>query len=135
MVGSMTPIARRLRRRRIAPIPADRPVRPFTAEAVATDRGVIVDVAGEVDIATAPRLREALATRPRVDGLLLVDLTSVTFMDSSGLAVILELQAEVAQAGARLAIVCPPGPVRLLFEVTGVDVDLPLFPTREAALT
>jgi anti-anti-sigma factor len=129
----MTPIVRRLRRRR-APIAADRSVRPFSAEATPTAYGLLVDVAGELDIATAPDLRRALAARAPEGGLLLVDLTSATFMDSSGLSVVLALHAELRAAGARLAIVCPPGPVYLLFEVTGVEDELPLFPTREAAL-
>jgi anti-sigma B factor antagonist len=131
---SMTPIVRRLRRRRAAPIAADRPVRPFSAETTPTDYGLLIDVAGELDIATAPDLRRALAARAPEGGLLLVDLTSATFMDSSGLSVVLALHAELRAAGARLAIVCPPGPVYLLFEVTGVEDELPLFPTREAAL-
>jgi anti-sigma B factor antagonist len=131
---SMTPIVRRLRRRRAAPIAADRPVRPFSAEALPTEYGLLVDVVGELDIATAPQLRRALEARAPQGGLLLVDLTSVTFMDSSGLGVLLALQADLRAAGARLAIVCPPGPVYLLFEVTGVVDELPLFLTREAAL-
>jgi anti-sigma B factor antagonist len=130
----MTPIARRLLRGKGAPGKPARPVRPFTTEAIATDYGLLVDVAGEVDIATSPQLRQALAARPAAGELLLVDLTSVAFMDSSGLAVLLDLHADVTASGGRLAIVCPPGPVRLLFEVTGVDTELPLYATREAAL-
>ena len=130
----MTSLGRRWRRRRAAPESPDRVVRPFVAEAVATDFGLLVDVAGEVDIATSPALRETLTRRPDPGGLLLVDLTRVTFLDSSGLSVLLGLRQDMAAAGGRLAIVCPPGPARLLFEVTGVDTELPLFATREEAL-
>jgi anti-sigma B factor antagonist len=135
MVGSMTSIGRRLRRRRnpLTP-PEQQPVRPFSVAVSAADFGTLVEVAGEVDIATSPRLRAALAERPPTGGLLLVDLTDVTFMDSSGLSVVLTLQRDTTAAGDRLAIVCPPGPVRLLFEVTGVDAELPLYATRAAAL-
>jgi anti-sigma B factor antagonist len=135
MVGSMTSIGRHLRRRRTTAIPPEQqPVRPFAATVSATDFGTLVEVTGEVDIATSPRLRAALAERPRTGGLLVVDLTTVAFMDSSGLSVVLALQHDTTAAGERLAIVCPPGPVRLLFEVTGVDTELPLYATRAAAL-
>jgi anti-sigma B factor antagonist len=134
MVGCMTSLARRLRRRRAAAAAADVPLRPFSAVAGPASYGLLVEVAGEVDIATAPRLREALAERPPAGELLLVDLSGVTFMDSSGLSVVLNLQRDLRDAGQRLAIVCPAGPARLLFEVTGVDTELPLFATREEAL-
>jgi anti-anti-sigma factor len=131
----MTSIGRRWRHRRAVPLAVDQPVRPFAARAVPTEYGRLVEVCGEVDIATSPRLREALlAERPPAGALLLVDLTGVTFIDSSGLSVLLTLRSDVKAAGERLAIVCPDGPARLLFEVTGVESELPLFPTREAAL-
>jgi anti-sigma B factor antagonist len=135
MVGSMTPISRRLRRRRNSPSAPGGPARPFAVDASAADFGTLVDVAGEVDIATSSKLRAALAARPRTGGLLVMDLTAVTFLDSSGLSVILDLQREAAAAGEQLAVVCPPGAARLLFEVAGVDTELPLYATRDAALT
>lgn len=110
------------------------PVRPFAVAVQATDYGTLVAVTGEVDIATSPQLRAALAARPKAGGLLVLDLTRVTFMDSSGLSVVLSLQRDTAAAGERLAVVCPSGPARLLFEVTGVDAELPLHATLDAAL-
>jgi anti-anti-sigma factor len=134
MVGSMTSIGRRLRRRQKQPLGPAPPARPFDVVVTAEAFGTLVTVTGEVDIATSPRLRAALAERPRTEGLLLLDLTAVTFMDSSGLSAVLNLQRDTTAAGERLAVVCPPGPARLLFEVTGVDAELPLFATRDAAL-
>lgn len=134
MVGSMTSIGRRLRRRQKQPVAPAPPARPFDVAVTAEAFGTLVAVTGEVDIATSPRLRAVLAERPRTEGLLVLDLTAVTFMDSSGLSVVLNLQRETTAAGERLAVVCPPGPARLLLEVTGVDTELPLFATRDAAL-
>ena len=134
MVGSMTSIGRRLRRRPNPRVAPDQPVRPLTVDVSAADFGTLVEVTGEVDIATSPQLRAGLAARPRTGGLLVVDVSAVTFMDSSGLSVVLGLERETAAAGERLAVVCPAGPVRLLFEVTGVDTELPLYATRAAAL-
>jgi anti-anti-sigma factor len=116
------------------PLAVPQPVRPFGVRGVPAEYGWLVEVCGEVDIATSPHLREALAQRPPAGALLLVDLTDVTFIDSSGLSVLLTLHRDVKAAGERLAVVCPDGPARLLFEVTGVEAELPLFPTREAAL-
>jgi anti-sigma B factor antagonist len=120
------------RRRRPATPPAG-PVRPFTATAVPTDYGLLVTAKGELDIATAPQLREVLTARPAPGGLLVVDLTPLTFMDSTGLAVIVQMANAVEAERGRLAVVCPPGPARLLLEVTGLDEQLPLFDSLEAA--
>lgn len=130
----MTSFGRLLRRRRAAAAAPDVPVRPFSAGTSAIGDGLVVEVTGEVDLATAPRLREAFQQRPAAGGLMVVDLTRVTFMDSSGLSVLLNLHREIGDAGARLAVVCPPGPARLLLEVTGLDSELPLFATRAEAL-
>jgi anti-sigma B factor antagonist len=90
----------------------------------------IVAVTGEVDIATAPSLRAALAGVP-ADAPLVIDLSAVTFMDSTGLAILLEA---VRARGERVAIVCPEGPARLLFAVSGTEDELPLHGTRADAV-
>ena len=103
-------------------LPADAPV-------------ATLEVTGEIDIATTPPLREAirrlLAERT---GPMLVDLGGVTFMDSTGLAVLLDLRRDAGAAERPLAIVCPEGPARLLLAVTGIEAELPLHATRAAAL-
>jgi anti-anti-sigma factor len=120
----------KLTRRRHRPTPTPQgPARPFTARAEPADYGLLVTVTGELDIATAPQLREALTGRPDAGGLVVVDLTRVTFMDSTALGVLIRLQQALTAEGARLAVVCPPGPARLLFEVTGLDAELSLFDT------
>jgi anti-sigma B factor antagonist len=121
------------RRRRRPATPQPGPTRPFSAVAAPTDYGLLVTVTGELDIATAPQLREALTARPAEDGLMVVDLTPLTFMDSTGLSEIVRTANAVEAARRRFAVVCPPGPARLLFEVTGLDEQLPLYDTLEAA--
>ena len=54
-------------------------------------------------------------------------------MDSSGLAVLLDLDRARRERGRRLAIACPDGPARLVFDVTGVDEHVALFPSLDAA--
>ena len=91
-------------------------------------------VAGEVDIATAPHVREVMAPIASAGRSVCLDLAAVTFMDSIGLALVLTLHRDVGLHGGRLAIVCPEGQAKLLFEVTGVDAELALHPTREEAV-
>jgi anti-sigma B factor antagonist len=127
----------RLRRRfRRPPVAAPvRPARPFTVETSDASFGTIVSAAGEVDLATAPHLREVMAPGLAGEGeAVCLDLSGVTFMDSVGLALVLALQRELELHGGRFAIVCPEGPAKLLFEVTGVDAELALYPTRAAAV-
>jgi anti-anti-sigma factor len=99
------------------------------------DGGVAIwSVSGEIDIATRGRLdavRDAVADAA---GPLVLDLGGVTFMDSTGLAALLAVHTAALTAGRPLAIVCPEGPARLLLAVTGVEGELPLHPTRDAAL-
>jgi anti-sigma B factor antagonist len=93
----------------------------------ADGRRHVVAVSGEIDLATAPQLRaaldDALDAGPRE---LRLDLGGTTFMDSTGLHVLFALNAEAVALGCRLTIVCPPGPVQRLFDITGYGDRLPL---------
>jgi anti-sigma B factor antagonist len=78
--------------------------------------GVVVRVAGEVDVDAAARLRHALTRAIRsgfVD--LVVDLRSVTFIDSTGLGVLVGALRDVRRRQGHLeVVVCDAGLVRLL---------------------
>jgi anti-sigma B factor antagonist len=91
-------------------------------------------VRGDLDIATAQALDDALADTIREsDGALVVDLSGVEFLDSSGLQVMLRARALLGREDRALAVVCPHGPVRRVFELSGVSEIFALFPTRAAA--
>jgi anti-sigma B factor antagonist len=91
-------------------------------------------VRGEVDIASAPALELALDTAIREStGAFVLDLSDVDFLDSSGLNVILRARALLGREDRGVAVVCPPGPVRRLFEVAGIADLLFLYSTREEA--
>jgi anti-sigma B factor antagonist len=80
-----------------------------------------VVVRGEIDIAAAPALELALDNAIREStGAFVLDLCEVEFLDSSGLRLILRARALLAREDRALAIVCPPGPVRRLFDETGI---------------
>ena len=91
-------------------------------------------VRGDVDLATAPGLEEELeaAVRDSV-GALVVDLTDVSFIDSTGLQVLLRIRGLLGREDRALALVCPHGPVRRVFELAGVSDVFALYPTRDAA--
>ena len=88
-------------------------------------------VRGEIDIATSPQLKLALdkAIRESV-GAFVLDLCEVEFLDSSGLNLVLRARAALAREARPLAIVCPPGPVRRVMEIAGVDDLLFLYDTH-----
>ena len=98
-----------------------------------------IAVHGEVDVDAVPRLVAALDAAIREStGAFVIDLCDVEFLDSAGLSVLLRARAMLGREDRQLAVVCPPGPVRRLFEVAGIADLLVLFGSRDdaaAALT
>ena len=83
-------------------------------------RRAVLAIGGEVDLATAPELHSAIdAALDSGASELWLDLGATTFMDSSGLHVVSQGQARAQALRRQLVIICPPGPVRRLFELTG----------------
>jgi len=91
-------------------------------------------VAGEIDIATADILRSALE-RARESGRrdIWVDLSDVTFMDSSGLNALVRADHDFAGHNGRLTVICPTGPVRRTLELTGLVGELNVQASRTDA--
>ncbi len=97
----------------------------------------VVAVMGDVDVATAPRLRQALVSAaaeavapPRV----VVDISAVDFLDSTGLGVLLGGLKRVRTLDGELALVGAEDQVRRVFTVTRVVEILPLHDSLAAAL-
>jgi anti-anti-sigma factor len=91
-------------------------------------------VRGEVDVSSMPQLTEALDDAIREsEGAFVIDLCDLEFLDSSGLSALMRARALLGRDDRALAVICPPGPVRRLFEVTGVTDLLFLYESREAA--
>jgi anti-sigma B factor antagonist len=86
-------------------------------------QGVMLRVGGEVDLATAPQLRAKLVDLVEVGeaGRVVVDLTPVAFMDSTGLGVLLAAHKRARANGRRVLLVCPEGPVLRVVRLTGID--------------
>ena len=94
----------------------------------------MIALEGEADAFTAPIVEEELdrAIDSPADAVV-VDLTGVTFVDSTALGVLLAGSERVRARGGRLAIVCTDDHIRNLFAITGIDAVVPLFQSvREA---
>ena len=110
---------------------------PFSIDLPSPVRGVaIVAVAGEIDVATAPAFEDALsdAVRYRDEAGVCVDLTEVTFMDSSGLSALVRAVERHKRLGSSLAVATSDSRITTLFEVSRLDHVLRVYPTREAAV-
>ena len=113
------------------------PVTEFTIEEERLRGGEtgIVTLGGDVDLHTAPQLRERLS-RAIDDGVsrLVVDLTDVTFIDSMTLGVLLGASKRLRPRGGQLRLVVAEASVRKIFEITLLDRVFQLHDSREAAL-
>ena len=93
----------------------------LTIHRMTDEQGTVLQLAGELDLASAPeldrQLRELSATTP---GRVLIDLSALEFMDSTGLSVMISAQRSAAANGHRLSLRPGSTQVQRLFELTGV---------------
>jgi anti-sigma B factor antagonist len=93
-----------------------------------------VAVKGEVDIADSRALEDALQKAIITSvGAFVIDLSDLEFIDSSGLHVLHRARDLLGREDRQLAVVCPHGPVRRVFELSGMYELFALFATREEA--
>jgi anti-sigma B factor antagonist len=107
---------------------------PIEVAEIRIGHRIVLAVSGELDIATAPALQSSL--NDAVDnGLaeLWVDLRDVTFMDSTGLRVLLAIRRRLREKSKTLVVICPDGPVRRVFTVAGLDDEFSIYADRAAA--
>jgi anti-sigma B factor antagonist len=82
--------------------------------------GLLIELSGELEMSTAPRLRAVLTGLP-ADHAVVLDLSRVTFCDSSGLNALLVGHRHLANADGRLVLRDPPPRIRAMLELTGLD--------------
>ncbi len=93
----------------------------FAVERTSGADGCRVAVIGEVDIDTAPRMRDALLAGLAAGKPVVADLSAVTFMDSGGLSALITTHRAAVAAGLPFRLQDVPPAVRRLLEITGMD--------------
>jgi anti-sigma B factor antagonist len=101
----------------------------MTRETLAVDvsrlgAAALIQPWGELDLASAARLRAALDEIPTSGGLVL-DLRGLSFIDSTGLHLLTELHERATREGFELQLVAPPAPCDTPIRLCGLDQHLP----------
>jgi anti-sigma B factor antagonist len=110
----------------------------FEARTETSDEGIHhIFVRGELDLGTAPRLSEELsAAQSAGGGSILIDLSDCSFIDSSGLALIIkswrELEGEAGEG--KLVLCCAGAQVQRLLRITGTDAAIPVYDSPDEAI-
>jgi anti-anti-sigma factor len=98
----------------------------------------VVEVEGELDLATVGGLQDALDAALRDDSSrVIVDLEGCGFIDSTGIRTLVSVHGALGErrgSDRALAIVSADNEVRRVLSITGIDALIPIFSDREAAL-
>jgi anti-sigma B factor antagonist len=101
----------------------------------ALDEVTVVHVGGEIDVYTAPVLRERLDEHITAGHHhLVVDLQGVSFMDSTGLGVLVGRLKLVRSNNGTLRLVCSSERILKVFSITGLDRVFQIFPSIDEAV-
>ncbi len=101
----------------------------------ANHKGVdVFALEGDVDLHFAPSLRSVLQAKINAHcPALIVDLTKVTFIDSTGLSVIIEYFRDIARHGGVLCLCALNQELKSIFRIVGLDRTIPMFETFDDA--
>jgi anti-sigma B factor antagonist len=95
----------------------------------------VIPLEGEIDLHVSPRivatLTAAVKEKPRK---LVVDLAKVTYIDSSGLAALIEAMQSVEKYGGKFALASLQEAVKPIFEIARLDQIFRIFPDVESAI-
>ena len=95
----------------------------------------VLPLDGEIDLHVSPEvaksLKSIIANKPKQ---LVVDLTKVTYLDSSGLAVLIEGMQDVREYGGRFGLAGVQEDVKLVFDIARLDQVFDIYPDVDAAL-
>ena len=95
----------------------------------------VVAAVGEVDVASSPSLQRAIEECVGEGCRAVVDLGSVSFLDSTGLAVLVQAYNACRDAGGGLRLVVTDPNVKKVFEVTALDDVFAIYPSLADATT
>lgn len=107
----------------------------FSVDVEDGEHAIVIGVSGELDLASSPELEREFERGIASDAeLLIIDLRSLEFMDSTGLSVLVRAHQKATQNGKRLAVVKGPPQVQRLLSLTGVAERLTVGETPEELL-
>jgi anti-sigma B factor antagonist len=90
------------------------------------EHGARLVVCGDLDLATVPELQTAFERLLSADpAKVSLDLRGLTFADSSGVRLLIELTDRAREGSCELEIVRPPAEAYTVFRISGADVELP----------
>ena len=96
----------------------------------------LVTLAGECDLHTGRQLRDVLTSEvSRGTRRMILDLSELTFMDSTGMQVLLSVRTVLNVRGGILALVAPQPVVARILQLTGADQYIPVYGSLEDAQT
>jgi anti-sigma B factor antagonist len=94
----------------------------------------IVVLKGDVDLESSPAARDILLRSVDGAGKVLVDLSSVTYIDSSGVASLVEALQAAKRNGGKFALVAASDPTRRVLELARLDKVFTMYATVDEAL-
>ncbi|MER6434368.1 STAS domain-containing protein [Streptomyces sp900105245] len=108
---------------------------PLRVASTATDGVTVVSVSGEIDHDSAGPLAQALASdrlgeRPRV----VVDMRRVTFMDSTGINILINAHRHLTRAAGWLRLAGTPDSILRTLQIVGIDMIIACHPNLRDAL-
>lgn len=106
----------------------------LTTVAIAGGEARIIRPMGEIDLSRSPALREHLASAQRGCSRLVVDLSDVPYMDSSGVATLVEVMQTARRAGTTLVLCGLRDKVRSIFEIARLDAVFTIVQTADDAV-
>jgi len=107
---------------------------PFELHPSRTGALFVLEVRGEIDMATAPEVERTLEVVADPIRRVVVDLTAVTFLDSSALNVLVKSQRDLAHREIEFRVVSPDDQaIRRVFEITHLTEALGVVATRAEA--
>ena len=112
------------------------PRRMALLEITVDQRGdaTVVALSGELDISSAGRVEQELArAENRAPPVLVLDLSGLAFMDSTGLRIVVGADARARKRGGRLTVVRGPEPVQRVFRITRLDERLTMADSADEA--
>lgn len=103
----------------------------FNVEITSDERATVLTVTGELDLATSPALETQLERASSGPDLVILDLRGVSFMDSTGLSLLVKAQRRAQESHRQLAVVRGGAQVQRLLTLTGVAERLTLIDEPE----